>query len=41
VDQLHREVRPSVRRSALLVDWDDAGVLELAADLSLFNEALD
>jgi hypothetical protein len=41
VDQLHREVRPSVRRSAQLVDWDDAGVLELAADLSLFDEALD
>jgi hypothetical protein len=41
VDQLHREIRPSVRRSAQLVDWDDAGVLELAAYLSLFNEALD
>jgi hypothetical protein len=37
-DQLHREERPMILQSAQVVDRDDAGVLELAADLCLLDE---
>ena len=39
--QLHGEIRPLVRQAAGRVDGDDAGVLELSADLRFFQEALD
>ncbi len=41
LDQLHREEGPAVGEGAELVDGDDAGVLELAADLRLLDEAAD
>ena len=41
LDQLHGEERPAVGEGAQLVDRDDAGVLELAADLRLLDEAAD
>jgi hypothetical protein len=40
LDQLHGEVRPVVREPAQIIDGDDAGVLELAADLCLLQEPL-
>jgi hypothetical protein len=40
LDQLHREVRPLVGHQAELVHGHDAGVLQLAADLRLLDEAL-
>ncbi len=41
LDQLHGEVGATVGEGAQLVDRDDAGVLELAADLRLLDEAAD
>jgi hypothetical protein len=41
LDELHREVRAAVGLQAHAVDGHDAGVLELAADLRLLDEALD
>jgi hypothetical protein len=41
LDQLHGEEGPAVGEGAQLVDGDDAGVLELAADLGLLDEAAD
>ena len=41
LDQLHREEGPEVGEGAQLVDRHDAGVLELAADLGLLDEAAD
>ena len=41
LDQLHGEVGPAVGEGAQLVDRDDAGVLELAADLGLLDEPAD
>jgi hypothetical protein len=38
-DELHREVGAMVRRPAQFVDGDDAGVLQLAANLRLLQEA--
>ena len=35
------KIRPAVGEGAQLVDRDDAGVLELAADLGLLDEAAD
>ena len=40
LDQLHGEVRPAVGEPAQVVDRHDAGVLQLAADLRFFDEAL-
>src|SRR5262245_36587671 len=37
--ELHREIGPLVREQAELVDGHDAGMLELAADLRLLDEA--
>ena len=41
LDQLHGEVGPPVGEGAQLVDRDDAGVLELAGDLGLLDEAAE
>ena len=41
LDELHREIRPAVDERAQLVDRDDAGVLQLAADLGLLDEPAD
>ena len=41
LDQLHGEEGPAVGEGAQLVDGDDAGVLELAADLRLLDEPSD
>ncbi len=41
LDELHREVRRVVGHQPELVHGHDARVLELSADLSLFDEALD
>ncbi len=41
LDQLHGEEGPEVGEGAQLVDRHDAGVLELAADLGLLDEAAD
>ena len=40
-DQLHGEVGATVGEGAQLVDRDDAGVLQLAADLGLLDEPAD
>jgi hypothetical protein len=40
LDELHRVVRPALLVLAERVDGDDAGVLELAGDLGLVDEAL-
>ena len=37
--QLHGEVGPAVVKCAQLIDGHDAGMLELAADLCLFDES--
>ena len=39
--ELHREVRTAVGLESQRVDGDDAGVLELAPDLGLLDEALE
>ena len=41
VHELHGEERPAVAVGAELVNGDQAGVLQLAADLRLFHEAAD
>ena len=41
LDQLHGEIGPAIGEGAQLVDRHDAGVLELAADLGLLDEAAD
>ena len=41
LDQLHGEVGAAVGEGPQLVDRDNAGVLELAADLRLLDEAVD
>ena len=41
LDQLHREERPAIGEGAQLVDRHDPGVLQLAADLGLFDEPAD
>ena len=40
-DQLHRDEQPAVGEAPQLVDGDDPGVLELAADLRLLDEPAD
>ena len=40
-DQLHRDEQPAIGEAPQLVDGDDPGVLELAADLGLLHEAAD
>ena len=40
-DQLHRDEQPAVGQTPQLVDRDDPGVLELAADLRLLDEPAD
>ena len=40
-DQLHRDEQPAIGEAPQLVDGDDPGVLELAADLRLLHEAAD
>ena len=41
LDQLHDEIRAAVGKRAQVVDRHDAGVLQLAGDLCLLDEASD
>ena len=41
LDELHGEIGPAVGEGAELVDRNDAGMLQLAADLGFFDEATD